>query len=230
MQLTIARLPSPLGAMLLVCDSDGALRALDFDDCETRLHRLLRLHYGRYALAWHSLPDAITRPLAAYFAGDFRAIEAVPVATGGTDFQRRVWDALRRLPPGTTSSYGALAASLGQPRASRAVGLANGANPVAIVVPCHRVIGGNGALTGYGGGLNRKRWLLEHEGVRIGFCRSGMADDRIGAQAGEPDQSGEQAQRVGPAAIGDPAAVELLGQRFRPGGQDLAGALHRLLR
>jgi O-6-methylguanine DNA methyltransferase len=153
--------------MLLVSDGDGALRALDFDDCEARLHRLLRLHYGRFELATGPLPDAITKPLAAYFAGDFVAIKAIPVATGGSVFQRRVWDALRRLPPGSTVSYGALAASLGQPRASRAVGLANGANPVAIVVPCHRVIGGNGALTGYGGGLSRKRWLLKHEGVRL---------------------------------------------------------------
>jgi O-6-methylguanine DNA methyltransferase len=171
MQLTIDRLPSPIGTMLLVCDGDGVLRALDFDDCEDRLHRLLRLQYGRYAVQRRTLPNAITRPIAAYFAGDIAAIEAIPVATGGTAFQRRVWGALRRLPPGSTSSYGTLAASLGQPSASRAVGLANGANPVAIVVPCHRVIGWNGALTGYGGGLSRKRWLLEHEGVRLGPAR-----------------------------------------------------------
>lgn len=171
MQLTIGRLASPIGTMLLVSDGDGALRALDFDDCEARLHRLLRLQYGRYALAWHALPDAITRPVAAYFAGDLGAIDTIPVATSGTAFQRRVWGALRSLPAGSTSSYGVLAASLGQPRASRAVGLANGANPVALVVPCHRVIGGDGTLTGYGGGLYRKRWLLEHEGVRLGPAR-----------------------------------------------------------
>ncbi len=176
MQLTIARLPSPIGEMLLVSDADGALRALDFDDCEARLHRLLRLHYGRPALATGRLPDAITKALAAYFAGELRAIGAIPVATGGTAFQRRVWGALRKLRPGTTTSYGALAASLGQPAASRAVGLANGANPVAIVVPCHRVIGGNGALTGYGGGMGRKRWLLEHEGVRLGPAASAEQD------------------------------------------------------
>ncbi len=175
MDLTIARLPSPIGAILLVSDGNGALRALDFDDCEIRIRRLLRLHYGRYVLARHPLPDAITRPLAAYFAGDLGAIDAIPVATGGTAFQRRVWGALRRLRPGSTSSYGALATSLGQPGASRAVGLANGANPVAIVVPCHRVIGGNGTLTGYGGGLRRKRWLLEHEGVRLGAARPGTS-------------------------------------------------------
>lgn len=179
MQLTIGRLTSPIGALLLVSDDGDALRALDFDDCEARLHRLLRLHYGRYALAPRASPDAISRPLAAYFDGDLEAIEAIPVATGGTAFQRRVWTALRRLPPGSTSSYGALAGSLGQPAASRAVGLANGANPVAIVVPCHRVVGGNGALTGYGGGLDRKRWLLEHEGVRTRPAR--RVTSRVGS-------------------------------------------------
>ncbi|MGH7212897.1 MAG: methylated-DNA--[protein]-cysteine S-methyltransferase [Acetobacteraceae bacterium] len=176
MRLTIARLPSPIGAMLLASDGDGALRALDFDDCEARLHRLLQLHYVRYALTMGRLPDAIVTALAAYFAGDLTAIEAIPVATGGTDFQRRVWGALRQLRPGTTTSYGGLAASLGRPAASRAVGLANGANPVAIVVPCHRVIGSNGALTGYGGGISRKRWLLEHEGVRLGPAASAERD------------------------------------------------------
>ncbi len=88
-------------------------------------------------------------------------------AAGGTDFQRRVWAALREIPSGTTRTYGDIAAELGEPGAARAVGLANGANPVAIVVPCHRVIGSAGALTGFGGGLERKRWLLEHEGVLL---------------------------------------------------------------
>jgi O-6-methylguanine DNA methyltransferase len=174
MQLIIDRLPSPIGTMLLV--SDGvALRALDFEDYEFRLHRLLRLHYGRYALEPRPLPDAITRPLATYFAGDLAAIDAIPVATGGTAFQRRVWAALRAIPPGSTTNYGSLAAALGKPGASRAVGLANGSNPVGIVVPCHRVIGANGALTGYGGGLDRKRWLLEHEGARLGPARIAAA-------------------------------------------------------
>ena len=91
------------------------------------------------------------------------ALTDLPVVTNGTDFQRTVWDALRRIPIGHTVSYGALALRIGRPKATRAVGLANGANPVPIIVPCHRVIGANGSLTGFGGGLDRKRWLLTHE-------------------------------------------------------------------
>jgi methylated-DNA-[protein]-cysteine S-methyltransferase len=90
-------------------------------------------------------------------------IDTLPVETGGTPFQREVWHALREIPCGTTTSYGKLAELIGRPAAMRAVGLANGANPVAVVVPCHRVIGANGSLTGYGGGIERKRWLLDHE-------------------------------------------------------------------
>jgi O-6-methylguanine DNA methyltransferase len=172
MLLTTAHLTTPIGRIRLVSDGT-ALRALDFDDYEERLHRLLRAHYGRYTLEAGPVPDSIVQPLEAYFAGDFAAIDAIPVATGGTAFQRRVWAALRTIPPGTTTSYGALAAALGQAGASRAVGLANGANPVGIVVPCHRVIGANGTLTGYGGGLIRKHWLLDHEGAQLAlFGRS----------------------------------------------------------
>ncbi len=168
MHLITAHLDSPIGPIRLVCDG-FALRALEFDDHEARLHRLLQTHYGRYTLESGRIPASILDPLRAYFDGDFTAVDAIPVATGGSEFQRRVWAALRRIPPGTTTSYGALAASLGQPGASRAVGLANGANPVGIVVPCHRVIGANGTLTGYGGGLPRKQWLLEHEGAQLGL-------------------------------------------------------------
>ena len=103
--------------------------------------------------------------IAAYFAGDLAALDSLPVAGIGSDFQRRVWAALRTIPAGTTQSYGQLAAAIGQPAASRAVGLANGANPIGIVVPCHRVIGTSGALTGYAGGVERKAWLLIHEGA-----------------------------------------------------------------
>jgi methylated-DNA-[protein]-cysteine S-methyltransferase len=103
------------------------------------------------------------RALQAYFDGDLVAIDSLLIRTNGTDFQRAVWEALRHIAPCETISYGMLAARIGQPAAMRAVGLATGANPIAIVVPCHRVIGKNGALTGYGGGLERKRWLLTHE-------------------------------------------------------------------
>src|SRR5690606_33432318 len=103
--------------------------------------------------------------LRAYLAGDLLAIDTVPVRMAGTPFQQRVWDALRRIPAGTTVSYGELASRIGAPTASRAVGMANGANPIPLVVPCHRVIGANGKLTGFGGGMERKRWLLAHEAV-----------------------------------------------------------------
>lgn len=104
--------------------------------------------------------------LRAYFDGKLRVFD-LPLAAQGTPFQQRVWKALRDIPYGTTVSYGALAGRIGRPKASRAVGLANGRNPISIVVPCHRVIGADGSLTGYGGGLPRKRWLLNHEGVAI---------------------------------------------------------------
>ena len=112
-------------------------------------------------------PPAIRHAINKYFSGDLFAIDAIPVTTGGTSFQRDVWAALRTIQPGTTLSYGKLARQLGRPKSVRAVGLANGANPVAIVIPCHRVIGTDGSLTGYGGGVNRKRWLLIHEGVAL---------------------------------------------------------------
>jgi O-6-methylguanine DNA methyltransferase len=170
MHLTFDRFPSPIGTILLVSDGT-ALRALDFHDHEERLHDLVRRQYGRVDLNRGPVPAMITRALEAYFAGELAATTTIPVATGGTPFQRRVWAALRQIPAGTTTSYGALAAALGQPGASRAVGLANGANPVGIVVPCHRVIGANGSLTGFGGGLSRKQWLLEHEGAQLGLFR-----------------------------------------------------------
>jgi methylated-DNA-[protein]-cysteine S-methyltransferase len=163
MNLLLERWASPLDPLLLVTDRDGILRALDFADGEARLHRLLRSHYGTYSLQDGPAPPSLTQALRAYFDGDLDALNAIPTATGGTPFQREVWNALRTIPPGTTMSYGQLATNLGNAGASRAVGTANGANPVSLVVPCHRVIGANGTLTGYGGGLPRKQWLLNHE-------------------------------------------------------------------
>ena len=162
MNLLIDRMASPIGTILLVHDGQ-VLRALDFLDHEERLGRLLRQHYGDHRLRPGESAVSIKRQLDAYFAGDLAALDAVPVRTGGTDFQQLVWTALRQIPAGTTISYGTLATRIGKPTATRAVGLANGANPVSIVVPCHRVIGSNGSLTGYGGGLPRKQWLLAHE-------------------------------------------------------------------
>ena len=169
--LFVDRVPSPVGSLFVVHDGDGHLRALDFPDYEERLHRLLRLHYGAFRLTPSLAPRATVHALDAFFAGELEAIDTLLVHTGGTEFQRRVWAALRRIPAGTTTSYGQLAGAIGRPDAVRAVGLANGANPIAIVVPCHRVIGADGGLTGYGGGLERKRWLLAHERVCAGRRR-----------------------------------------------------------
>lgn len=166
-RLTLARLPSPLGEILLVTDGVGAVRALDFHDYVPRLKRLLRLHYGEQPLDDGPAPASIRAALAAYFDGDLRALAEIPWATGGTAFQRQIWTALTAIPPGRTSTYAALAAQVGRPTAVRAVGAANGANPIAILVPCHRLVGAKGALTGYAGGLERKAWLLRHEGARI---------------------------------------------------------------
>jgi methylated-DNA-[protein]-cysteine S-methyltransferase len=165
MKLQLDAFASPLGEILLVHDEAGALRALDFEDHAARMRRLLGLHYGEVELLSAGAPPGTRDALQRYFGGALGALETIPVATGGTVFQRRVWSALRTIPAGRTLSYGALAAGIGAPKAMRAVGLANGANPVAIIVPCHRVVGANGALTGFGGGLHRKRWLLEHEGA-----------------------------------------------------------------
>ncbi len=165
MHLILDRMESAVGTLLLVCDDSGCLRALDFADYEHRMRTLLGRHYGAFRLTDGNAPAPIRAALTAYLSGHHEALDQVPVATAGTAFQRSVWAALRRIPAGETRSYGALAAMLGKPGASRAVGLANGANPIGIVVPCHRVIGANGTLTGYAGGIDRKRWLLAHEGV-----------------------------------------------------------------
>ena len=163
MHLQLERWASPVSTLLLVTDDDGVLRALEFASHEPRMHRLLRVHYGDYALRDGDAPASITQALDGYFAGDIDRLDQITTATGGTPFQREVWKALRRISAGTTTSYGQLAAKLSRPTASRAVGAANGQNPIAIVVPCHRVIGANGTLTGYASGLPHKRWLLDHE-------------------------------------------------------------------
>lgn len=161
--LKLDRLASPVGEILLVTDTGGAVRALDFADFEHRMLRLLRLHYGTVDLSPAAAPLAVRQALEAYFGGDLEELGAIPVQTGGTEFQRAVWRALRDIPAGQTRSYGQIAQSIASPKAVRAVGLANGANPVGVIVPCHRVIGKSGALTGYAGGVERKRWLLAHE-------------------------------------------------------------------
>jgi methylated-DNA-[protein]-cysteine S-methyltransferase len=165
--LTLDRVATPVGEVLLVTDGEGAVRALDFADYEARMTRLLARHAPGAALVEGRAPEAVRRAVEAWFGGDLSALDGLTVRTGGTAFQRTVWAALRAIPTGETRSYGQLAAAIGAPKAVRAAGLANGQNPVAVIVPCHRVIGANGTLTGYAGGLERKRWLLKHEGVAI---------------------------------------------------------------
>lgn len=166
MVLLLDRLPSPIGPIVLVCCGE-ALRALSFGDDEGHLRPWLARHYGEDRLAPGRAPAAIRHRIEEYFEGRLDALDRVPVETAGTPFQKLVWSALREIPAGATVSYGQLAARVGKPRSSRAVGMANGSNPVAIVVPCHRVIGADGTLTGYGGGIDRKRWLLAHERARL---------------------------------------------------------------
>jgi len=169
LQLLVDRIDTPIGEMVIVSDHDGNLRTVDWTDHEMRMHQLLRRYYGDdgFSLTPARNPNGLTHAISSYFAGELAAIDALPVKTAGTPFQREVWSALRTIPCGTTLSYAKLAERIGRPAAVRAVGLANGSNPVGVIVPCHRVIGSNGSLTGYGGGMERKAWLLGHEKVLV---------------------------------------------------------------
>ena len=169
--LFIDSTPTPIGVLTIVADEQHRLRVVGWDDRDISLQRSLRLQYGEdgFSLEPCRDPGGLTTAMNAYFAGDLAAIDRLPVETHGTPFQREVWAALRGIPCGTTISYAELARRIGRPAAVRAVGLANGANPVGVVVPCHRVIGADGSLTGYGGGIDRKRWLLAHEGRSSGL-------------------------------------------------------------
>ena len=167
MQLARTYISTPLGEMLALASEDG-LCALEFTGPRKRIPRL-EARLSRWFPS-HEIVDREARVIArmrkwltAYFAGTSAAAEDIPLDMRGAPFEKRVWTALCAIPPGQTTSYGAIAKSLGDAGASRAVGAANGANPVAIIVPCHRVIGSTGSLTGYGGGLERKKWLIDHE-------------------------------------------------------------------
>jgi methylated-DNA-[protein]-cysteine S-methyltransferase len=163
------RLTTPIGELVLITDHAGCLRAVDWTDHSDRLQLLLERYYGHGGVVIEAGNDAFgyVGAFRAYFDGVLSAIDKLPVETTGTSFQQTVWRALRDIPCGQTISYAELAQRIGRPPAVRAVGLANGANPASIVVPCHRVIGANGSLTGYGGGIERKRWLLRHEGALL---------------------------------------------------------------
>lgn len=168
MEFQLNRLMSPLGEMLLVTDEQGTVWSLDFAGNAVRLAATVRERHGDVVLHEGAMSEAtkkVIEKVEAYFEADASALEGIPVADNGSDFQRRVWAALRRIPAGTTTTYGELAISLGftDPRMAKEVGAAIGANPVALIVPCHRVIGKDGSLRGYRWGLHRKRALLERE-------------------------------------------------------------------
>ncbi|MCA0433947.1 MAG: methylated-DNA--[protein]-cysteine S-methyltransferase [Proteobacteria bacterium] len=160
------RFPTPIGDMMLVA-RDGVLLLLEFIEAEERIAREMKRRFGDVTLEQVSDPFGLTGRLRDYFDGQVGIIDAMLADGGGTAFEAQVWAELRRIPCGTTISYGELARRLGNPNAMRAVGLANGRNPIAVVVPCHRVIGANGSMTGYGGGIHRKEWLLRHEGALL---------------------------------------------------------------
>lgn len=164
---SLDRMETPIGMALLVTDADGALRALDWEDYEPRMKELLRLQYGTVILKDARAPHDLRAALAGYFKGDLDRLNAIKWRVAGTPFQRKVWTALPTVRLGETMSYGRLAVRLGVPKAMRAVGHANGSNPISVVLPCHRLIGADGSLVKYGGGLERKRWLLVHEGVAL---------------------------------------------------------------
>ncbi|TWB65109.1 methylated-DNA-[protein]-cysteine S-methyltransferase [Bradyrhizobium sacchari] len=166
-RLGLDRIATPIGTALLVTDADGNLRALDWHDYEHRMRELLRLHYGPVDLTDQPAPAGMRTALSSYFEGDLGQLAGVAWRIAGTPFQQKVWTALAKIPVGTTLSYGTLAAKIGMPKAIRAVGHANGSNPISVVLPCHRLIGADGSLVKYGGGLERKRWLLRHEGVEV---------------------------------------------------------------
>ena len=166
MHLETVEVETPIGAWAVVTAAHG-LVLLHLDGDWDSASAVLFRRFGPVTLKEADDPLEARSRIAAYLAGDLRAIDALPVDPGGTPVQQQVWAELRRIPAGRTSTYAGLAAAIGRPTATRAVGAATGRNPIAIVLPCHRVVGTNGGLTGYGGGLERKAWLLRHEGSWI---------------------------------------------------------------
>jgi methylated-DNA-[protein]-cysteine S-methyltransferase len=153
---------SPIGRILFASNGDG-ICALDYAGYESRMESLLKRRFGAFEFRCGSDPCQLKGRLRSYFDGELQALGDTPLSMGGTAFQEQVWKTLREIPAGHTQTYGELAARLGRAQAARAVGHANSLNPVAIIVPCHRVIGASSGLTGYAGGLERKEWLLRHE-------------------------------------------------------------------
>jgi methylated-DNA-[protein]-cysteine S-methyltransferase len=165
--LTVSRLNSPIGTALLVSDEAGILRAFNWTDYEDAMRGWLARRYPASRVIDGPAPDALGAAFQRYFAGEADALGGVSWTAVGTPFQLQIWNLLTEIPVGETISYGELARRAGRPTASRASGAANGRNPLALVVPCHRVIGASGALTGYAGGMVRKEWLLNHERAAV---------------------------------------------------------------
>jgi methylated-DNA-[protein]-cysteine S-methyltransferase len=166
-KLLFDHVPTPIGEAQLICDAKGRLLLFGWYERDDQWQRYAS-HLGDAELVPTKDPFGLSTAIAAYMAGNVTVIDDLPVVFCGTPFQNKVWHALRTIPAGETLSYGALARQIGDPKAMRAVGLANGSNPIGLVVPCHRVIGSDGSLTGYGGGLERKKWLLAHEARHAG--------------------------------------------------------------
>lgn len=164
MNIACRTIESPVGSLTLTAH-DGRLVALCFEGLWPRREKALRRIAPSCRFVDAADPAGAVSRLRRYFDGELTALDDLGVEAFGTPFQQKVWTELRRIPPGHTRSYGEIAAAIGAPTAVRAVGAANGANPVGLVVPCHRVIGADGTLTGFAGGLANKRWLLEHEGA-----------------------------------------------------------------
>ena len=166
LRLRYDEVASPIGK-ILVALMDERLAALDFEGYSDRLHRLLERRFGPYALSNERNPAGISTSVSDYFDGDLNALGRISLASHGSPFQERAWQALRTIPPGQCATYAEQAIKIGAPHAARAIGHANALNPIAIALPCHRVIGTSRSLTGYAAGLDRKRWLLTHEGVDL---------------------------------------------------------------
>jgi methylated-DNA-[protein]-cysteine S-methyltransferase len=177
--ILIDEIPSPIGRVVIAARA-GRLCALEFG--RSRVFHALAARFGGERPVRARDPFGFSTKIRAYLTGDLTAVDRIPLDIGGTPFQRRVWRALRRIRPGRTRSYGDLAHALGLGPAARAVGAANGRNPISIVVPCHRLVGGDASLTGYGGGLWRKRWLLRHEGVDLAGVRGGAGTKSAGGR------------------------------------------------
>ncbi|MEH6632660.1 MAG: methylated-DNA--[protein]-cysteine S-methyltransferase [Halopseudomonas aestusnigri] len=160
--LLVSRHRSPIGEIVAIY-RDDILCHLDFTDCQSRWEKLLRRRFPKLSLNEDLIKSEMEERLQAYFTNEKNAFDGIQMDTGGTDFQKQVWDALCKVPFGATETYSSMAEIIGKPKAIRAMAAANALNPISIIIPCHRIVGKDGSLTGYGGGLGRKKTLLEHE-------------------------------------------------------------------